>query len=196
MKSACDSKRGFAEAICLKCGLCCNGVIFADVKLQPAERLTVAEALESMPRATDLFPAADGRTPAVVPAAIVTPSKCLAQPCAAFDGRLCRIYADRPKYCRQFECALLKRVKEGHHFAAAALVSIRSARKKAGVVRGLLRLLGDTDERTALAARFRRATERAEQSDLEGEPAARFGKLTRAMHELNHMLASTFYPGA
>jgi Fe-S-cluster containining protein len=33
-----------------------------------------------------------------------------AQPCACFDGELCRIYTGRPKRCRTFECSLLKRV--------------------------------------------------------------------------------------
>ena len=33
---------------------------------------------------------------------------CLNQPCTAWEGCRCRVYAGRPQYCHQFECALLK----------------------------------------------------------------------------------------
>jgi Fe-S-cluster containining protein len=108
---------------------------------------------------------------------------------------LCRIYGQRPKYCRQFECALLKRVKAGDVSPASALSLVRSARKRAATVLRLLRQMGETDESAPLAARFRRVSEKAEKSGLQGKPAAVFGKLTNAIQGLNHLLARTFYPG-
>ena len=45
----------------------------------------------------------------------------LAQLCAVFDGYRCRVYADRPQYCREFECVLLKSVQAGHTETDAAL---------------------------------------------------------------------------
>ena len=111
MNSVQISKSKAADEICQKCGLCCNGVIFADVKLRPGERLAVAKALGTLSAALS---SAGGVAMADSPAA---PASCacktLVQPCAAFDGRWCRIYGERPEYCRQFECALLKRVKAG-----------------------------------------------------------------------------------
>ena len=55
--------------------------------------------------------------------------------------------------------------------------------------------MGDSDESAPLAARFRRVSALAEKSGLQGRSAAVFANLTNAMHELNHLLARTFYPG-
>ena len=60
------------------------------------------------------------------------------QPCACFDGKLCKIYADRPRRCRLFECGLLKRVQDGEMTAALALKKIARARKLAEKVRELI----------------------------------------------------------
>src|SRR6266581_3782971 len=83
--------------LCLSCGLCCNGVIFADVKLQPSDDASRLRALGlriSTPHSKFRTPTFD-------------------QPCAALGGCRCRIYAERPRYCREFECVLFKSVKAG-----------------------------------------------------------------------------------
>ncbi len=74
------------------------------------------------------------------------------QPCAALDGCRCRIYSERPNYCREFDCLVLKNVKAGRLRTAAALRIISAARDRADKVLRLLRALGDTDEQVALAA--------------------------------------------
>src|SRR5262249_32014463 len=97
-----------SNQLCLTCGLCCNGVIFADVKIQPkddADRLRTLGLPLTKPR-DSAFPK-------------------WRQPCAALDGCRCRIYAERPHYCREFECALLKAVNVGRVGAEAALRIIR-----------------------------------------------------------------------
>src|ERR1017187_2031103 len=107
------SKHSFTDAIsqlCPNCGLCCNGVLFADVELRKgddAQRL--AEFGLSLEK--------KGRQQA------------FAQPCACFDGKLCRIYGERPKRCRTFECGLLKRVQTGDLGADAALQTIAEAQR-------------------------------------------------------------------
>src|SRR5215510_12602141 len=73
------------------------------------------------------------------------------QPCAAFDGCRCRIYAQRPRHCHAFECLLLKSVKAGQTKKDAALEIIRTAKKRADKVWRLLRELGDFDEEVALS---------------------------------------------
>ena len=78
--------------LCPKCGLCCNGVLFADVELQKgddAKRLAEIGLLLGKKGGQKAF----------------------TQPCGCFDGTFCRIYDDRPKRCRTFECGLLKRVQ-------------------------------------------------------------------------------------
>jgi hypothetical protein len=78
------------------------------------------------------------------------------QPCACFDGRLCRIYADRPARCRTFECGLLKRVRAGELSTAAALEKITDAQQLVQKVHELLVRLGDRDEALALTRRYAR----------------------------------------
>jgi hypothetical protein len=91
---------------------------------------------------------------------------------------------------------LLKKVEEGRLSRKAALRVIESARRQAEKVRDLLRLLGDTDEGTALANRFRRMVKRLERSDPDPELAEIHGRLSVAFHELNLILSKEFYPAA
>jgi len=178
LKVAEDSNDSTAESICLKCGLCCNGVIFADVKLQPGEDSTRLRSLGlavSAPRAANRAPR-------------------LKQPCSAFDGCRCRIYAERPSHCSSFECLLLRNLKAGRLERAAALRIIGTARDRAEKVRQDLRALGDVDESTALGARFRRTTQRMETLALDEEKSEIYARLTLAVHVLNLLTRSAFYP--
>src|SRR5471032_2102358 len=108
--------------LCPNCGLCCNGVLFADVELR---------AGDDAGRLAEL-----GLSPAPKGGKLAFP-----QSCACFDGKLCGIYADRPKRCRTFECGLLKRVSVGELGAEAALKTISKTKRQAEKVRGLLRQL-------------------------------------------------------
>ena len=117
------------------------------------------------------------------------------QPCAAFDGCRCGVYAERPQYCRQFECLLLKSVKAGATEPAAALRTIRTARQQADKVGRLLQALGDSEEQTALNARFRRTARRLEAAERDPGTAGLYSDLSLAMHELNLLLSQKFYPG-
>jgi hypothetical protein len=166
--------------LCPACGLCCNGVIFANLALRPGDD---ANRLRSL------------GLPIGTPPSVLRPPH-LAQPCAAFDGCRCRVYADRPHYCREFECVLLKSVKTGRTEPAAALRIIRTARERADKVRRLLNALGDTDEQLPLSARFRRAGKRLKERDLDEETADTYGQLTLAVHDLNLLLSDAFYPGS
>jgi uncharacterized protein len=174
------SNEAASERLCPACGLCCNGVIFANLVLQPGDR---AARLRSLG-----LPVRNSQS------ALRPPH--LAQPCAAFDGCRCRVYADRPKYCRQFECALLKSVKAGQTEPAAALRIIRTARARADKVLRLIRTLGDADEQLPLSTRFRRTSKRLKEHELDKETADTYGQLTLAFHDLNLLLGDSFYPGS
>lgn len=186
------------EDICLACGLCCDGVIFANVKLQPRD-LAAFTALEALPALTPaiqsserrLVPHSNARSSFVVG----QKSPKVSQPCAAFDGCRCRIYDQRPKHCRNFECLLLRGVQAGRTPKADALETIRTARRRADKVCSLLRELGDLDEELALSLRFRRTAKRLERGNLDEHTADLYGELTLAFHELNCLLSSAFYPG-
>ena len=167
-----------AAQLCLACGLCCNGVIFADVKLQSGDDPARLQALGLPLIETGSTPRAQTRFP---------------QPCTALDGCRCRIYPERPNYCRKFECMLFKNVKAGRLDSAAALRIIQAARQRADAVRNLLQTLGDTEEQLPLSARFRKMARRLENAELTEETAEMYGKLTLAVHDLNCLLSEAFY---
>ncbi|MEY2467179.1 MAG: uncharacterized protein QOD03_1700 [Verrucomicrobiota bacterium] len=169
-----------ANQLCLKCGLCCNGVIFAHGQLQPTD---------DAPRLGSLGLALIQNRKSQIG------NQKFSQPCAAFDGCRCKIYSERPQYCRQFDCLLLKSVKEGRAGTADAIHIIKKARRSADKVKTILRQLDDRDEQVALSVRFQRTQKRMEAGKLSRDNAVAFGELTLAMHSLNMLLAEKFYPG-
>jgi Fe-S-cluster containining protein len=169
-----------STSLCLECGLCCNGVIFADVELNSTEAKALKSKIGTLRPITTKGQRANARLP---------------QPCAAFDGCRCRIYSERPNYCRQFECLLLKNVQARRLDRAAALRIIRTAQQRAEKVRRLLRELGDTDEAKALSHRFQRAAKQFEKAPLTDAKAQTYADLTLAVHDLNLLLREAFYPG-
>jgi Fe-S-cluster containining protein len=158
--------------LCLACGLCCNGVLFADVKLQPGDDALRLGSLG--------LKVAGGK---------------FRQPCVAWEGCRCRIYSDRPKYCREFECLLFKRVRAGEVPFGSALDVVELARSKAEQVTLLLRQLGDLDESLSMRKRFLRTARRLETGAVEREEAAIYSELTIAFHELDKILRESFYDG-
>ena len=172
------------ETICLACGFCCNGVLFADLKLQPEDNARKLLALGLPLETTGQRRSRPGSAP----------GKKLPQPCAAFDGCRCSIYPDRPRYCRQFECLLLKRLKLGKTTRAKALQTILKAQCHVEEVLRLLRKLGNNDEQMPLADRFRHTTKQLENSVLDKKTAHLYGQLTTAMHTVNCFLSESFYP--
>ena len=179
MNGSKNSNDAVIGALCPACGLCCNGVIFANVGLRRSDDAARLRLLG---------------LPVCTPHSALRPPH-IAQPCAAFDGCRCRVYADRPQYCREFECVLLKSVKAGHTEPAAALRIIRTARERADKVRRLLSALGDADEQLPLSARFRRTGKRLKERDWDEETADTYARLTLAVHDLNLLLGDAFYPG-
>ncbi|MEO7677083.1 MAG: YkgJ family cysteine cluster protein [Verrucomicrobiota bacterium] len=184
-----------AERLCLTCGLCCNGVIFADVQLQrgddAAKLNTLGLRLSGLPGR----PKAE-RSSANSPAGDSFQRKKFSQPCAAFDGCRCRIYEDRPEYCRTFDCALLQQVNLGEVDLPNALGLIEKARRRAEKVRQILRKIGDKDEHLALSLRFRRTSRRLEQGEADARTSDLFSQLTLAVQDLNVLLSENFYPGS
>ena len=171
---------GHSNSLCLECGLCCNGVIFANGQLQPEDdpaRLR-SLGLKYPPKRNSKIK-----------------NQKFLQPCAAFDGCRCKIYSERPKYCRAFECLLLKSVRAGQTDMAGALRMVRTARHRVEKVKRLLRDLGDTQEDVALTVRFRKTKKRIESGPIDGATADSFGQLTLAVHDLNLLLSEAFYPG-
>lgn len=109
------------------------------------------------------------------------------------DGCRCSIYKDRPRYCREFECLLLKNAQEGRISEAEAVRVIKDTLKQAGRVQQLLNELGDSDSSVALSKRFQAMRRRIENGPASPEQIETFGALTVAVHELNVLLSERFY---
>jgi len=161
------------DQLCPNCGLCCDSTLFADVELRATDDEKQLKKL-----GITLFK--KGKT-----------KRAFAQPCPCFDGRLCKIYADRPKRCGLFECGLLKRVAAHEMTAAAALKKITTAKKQAERIRTLLRTLGQQDESMALTHRYGEAM--SSPIDLsEDNVAEAHGQLMLAVNELMQGLQRDF----
>ena len=161
------------QQLCLECGMCCNGVIFGDVKLREGDDAARLESLGLRMKGKRAF----------------------SQPCAALEGCRCRIYEERPKYCREFECVVLENVKSGRLKKTVARGIIREAKKRVTRVERLLNELGDRNELKDLRARVRHMARKLERPDLDDETRRVYGELTLAMHDLNQLLREAFYPG-
>jgi uncharacterized protein len=164
------------EHLCRACGICCNGVLFGDVALQPGDQPVQLQ--------TWGMPLARRRGKLKFP-----------QPCVAFAGDHCRIYAHRPRYCRDFECGLLLSANSGRLNRAVARRWIRGIHRHADRVRRLLQQLGDADEHLPLRRRFQRMARRCQSQATDATSAGLFSRLSLAMHELNLNLRDRFYPG-
>lgn len=160
--------------LCPNCGLCCNGVLFADVELRKGDDTKHLEKL-------GLELEKKGRS-----------KLAFAQPCSCFDGKLCAIYDDRPKYCRAFECGLLKRVTSGELKADSALKTIARTKAKAETVHVLLRQSGNHDENLALMARYSKVMRSPVDLSAAGDAPTRQGKLMRAVDRLMQLLQQNF----
>jgi len=116
------------DILCTKCGLCCDGTLFADVELVGQAEVARLEIMgmevENEDRNVGL----------------------LSQPCAALRGTRCGIYAHRPKCCRVFECHLLQSAERGTVTVERAMNQIEDAKDQIRQVRAMLGRLGNRDE--------------------------------------------------
>lgn len=159
--------------LCNECGLCCNGVMFHTVRLQPADS---AKALAALGLKLKRKKGAHY----------------ILQPCPAWQDAQCSIYAARPERCRLFECRQLQRVAAGETTEAVALEKIREVKRRVAEVNALLARAGSTDAKRPLSKRCEKAM--AEPLDPSSDQAALALRdtLTRAMQELNAVLDADF----
>ena len=123
-------KPSLTETLCTRCGLCCDGSLFADVELASGDE---ASALEVMGLEIE---DADGDEGGL-----------LVQPCGGLKGRRCSIYRHRPDCCRTFACRLLQEVKRGAVGVEQAKEKIAEALMRIERVKELVVQLGLGDER-------------------------------------------------
>jgi Fe-S-cluster containining protein len=166
-------KPNLTDVLCTRCGLCCDGSLFADVELGGRAEAT---RLEAMGLAIE---DEDGNRPLLL------------QPCAALQGRRCGIYAHRPGCCRTFECRLLQDVRRGAVGVERALEQIAEALGKLGRVKELM--AGRGDARLPLAERVAEAL--AAEVGASPDAKRRQAELEIAMADVEHVIRRTFLDG-
>ena len=82
------------QSLCLSCGLCCDGTLFAIVPLREEDSATALQA-----RGIALQKKEDNYS--------------FKQPCTAYRQNCCQIYADRPANCQKYRCAVLRNYERG-----------------------------------------------------------------------------------
>jgi hypothetical protein len=127
-----------ASRLCNACGLCCNGVLFHNVRLQPADQPQELVALGlhiQRKKGHHLFQ----------------------QPCPAWCGSQCAIYPSRPERCRLFECRQLQRVNAGEIPESAALEKIHDVQQRVARITAWLAEAGSTNEKRPLSKRVEKS---------------------------------------
>ena len=165
-----------ASRLCASCGMCCNGVMFHLVKLQPADSPKALAALGlklKRKRRQD----------------------CIQQPCPAHRDCRCAIYEERPVRCRVFECRQLQRVATGEITETAAQENIGHAVMLVAEVDTLLLRSGATNMKHPLSKRCETAM--AEPLDPSSDEAViqTRAQLSRAMKELDALQDREFRVG-
>jgi len=154
--------------------MCCNGVLFHRVRLQPADspKELAALGLKLKRKQGQHY---------------------LLQPCPAFRETHCSIYASRPERCRIFECRQLQRVSAGEITEAMALEKIREVKRRVGEVNDLLSQVAETtDTKKPLMKRCDQVLTEPPSLTADGEEVELQKRLTLAAQELETMLDQEF----
>lgn len=158
--------------------MCCDGSLFDNVQLDKSENAGKVKALG--------LPVRMSRAKA--------PVAFFRQPCRMLcEDLTCKVYADRPKQCRAFECDVFRKVRSGGISSESAHRLVRQGRRKADKIKRLLRKMGDLDEKSSIGARFRRMQRRVASGDLDTSMGEFFAELGLAVHQFDLLAHSKFY---
>ena len=163
------------DALCTRCGLCCDGSLFADVELAGYREAARLEILGLAVEEGD------------------APGGLLAQPCAALAGRRCGIYAHRPECCRTFECRLLRDVRRGRVSVERAGTHITEALRLIRRAKVLLVQCGQRDLHVPLAERSAEAL--AAGARASPRVNRQRAELAATMSALGNLIRRVFLPG-
>lgn len=148
-----EDLRHAASRLCTACGMCCNGVLFEIVRLQPQDNMRDLERLgmEIYRKKKEPY---------------------FKQPCRFLDDCTCTIYTQRPTRCRHFECRQLKRLAAGEITEGDAMEKITQAKALVAQIQASLSALGDDARQDSLEERTRRVLELHPEASLQEESAA------------------------
>lgn len=158
-----------ASALCLGCGLCCNGVLYTHALLESHE---VEPAIRA---GLNVIQDEGGRR--------------FTQPCACNDAGPCAIYADRPAACASYQCALLKGYLSGE--ASLEQCAAKVSRVKQ-LVASITARLPEAEPTAALWPRLTRHLEA--DADQPGPLSRRNGELLMDVAALTLLCKRDFDP--
>ena len=162
-----------ASRLCQACGLCCNGVMFHRVRLQPGDSARALEALGLKLKRKQ-------------------GEEFLRQPCSAHSEMKCSIYLQRPERCRLFECRQLQRVAAGELTEAAALENIRDVQRRVAQLDGLSRRADGSPRNGPLAKRCEATLAEPFDSTTHPHLLGEREELARGLNELDALLDADF----
>lgn len=162
-----------ATRLCTACGLCCNGVMFHTVRLQSNDSAPELSALGIKLKRKNR-------------------QDWLLQPCPAYQGGQCSIYARRPERCRLFECRQLQRVGKGEITEAMALQKIGEVQRRAAQLDALSRRADGSSRKGPLSKRCDTALAEPFDATTHPELVGQREELARGMAELEAMLDEDF----
>lgn len=171
-------KPSLTDTLCSRCGLCCDGSLFADVELTSGDE---ASALEVMGLEIEDDDDNGGGL--------------LLQPCGELKGRRCSIYPHRPDCCRMFECRLLQEVKRGMAGVERAKEKIAEALKRIERVKELVAQLGTGDERLPFKEHCVEALALSEAAAAGPTAKRKRAELQAAMTSVERLVQATFLGG-
>jgi uncharacterized protein len=166
------------DTLCTRCGLCCDGSLFADVELASGDE---ASAMEVM--GLDIEDADENG------------GGLLLQPCGVLKGKRCSIYPHRPDCCRTFACRLLQGVERGMVGVERANETIAEALQRIERVKELVVQLGTGDERLPLKERYVEALELSEAVAADPEMNRKRAELEATMTSVERLIQKTFLGG-
>ena len=166
------------NSLCTRCGLCCDGSLFADVELAGTAEATT---LEVMGLEIEDAEVADGAL--------------LLQPCAALKGKRCSVYPHRPECCRTFECRLLQEVRRGSVEIVVAKARVAETLKQIERVKKLVGQLGQSNQRLPLKERCVEALANSEEASVHPRLKRKRAELEIAITSMDHLLRETFLDG-
>jgi Fe-S-cluster containining protein len=172
-------KPSLTDTLCTRCGLCCDGSLFADVELAGRDE---ASALEVMGLEVEDDDEEGG-------------GGLLVQPCRALKRKRCSIYAHRPDCCRTFECRLLQEVKRGVVGVDKAQAKIAEALEQIERVQKLIVQLGTGNEQMPLKERCAEALELSENRAADPKTNRKRTELQAALSSVERLIQKTFLGG-
>lgn len=154
-----------ASRICTSCGMCCNGVLFQVVRLQPEDSVKELEAL-------GMKLGRKKREPY------------FKQPCQFLHECRCEIYAGRPTRCRDFECRQIQLLAARQVSEDEVMQLVEDVKGRVAKIEEMLGEAGNFEFDASLSERCAQVTESGGGADID--------KLRNAMTALSAVLGRNF----